>query len=373
MLCSWVPLNGQILSDFTASGLDGWSTYNEPAGGAPVSVTWSATGGNPGGYIKDQDISIGAWGWFGPSKFRGNLSAYFGCTLSFDLIQDSHLGIMTNYYDVMFFNNSGDTMVYNYTDPASINTWNSFFVPLTGGVGWKYGSSIAGAAPDATTAQITAILSDVKRMRIRAEYSGLTYETDGIDNVLISCAIILPVELIDFKAEVAGAKTSKLTWTTASENNCHGFQIEKSVDFTIFDSIGFIPGNGTTAAAHDYEFYDNNFNTSAYYFLKEVNYEGRKFNSDIVYLKNENSNITTTLIYPNPTTDIIIIAADDANPLLNYVITDYLGNSVARGDVGEYSGLYKESISMQQFPAGIYTVTFNKQYGTDVQRFSLIK
>lgn len=223
-----MTLPAQILSDFTASD-ETWKVYNEPSGGAPgLPINWSATGGNPGGYVFETDISVGAWGWMGPTEFKGDLSAYYDCYLSFDLYQTSHLGIMTNYYDVMIFNTTGDTMVYNYTDPVVINTWLNYIITLNDAAGWKYGSSIAGAAPAATAAQMLAILSDVSKIRIRAEYSGLTYETNGIDNVLISCALLLPVELLEFKAEVAGERVAKLTWSTASENNCNGFQVEKA-------------------------------------------------------------------------------------------------------------------------------------------------
>lgn len=264
-------------------------------------------------------------------------------------------------------------MVYNYTDPVVINTWLNYIITLNDAAGWKYGSSIAGAAPAATAAQMLAILSDVSKIRIRAEYSGLTYETNGIDNVLISCALLLPVELLEFKAEVAGERVAKLTWSTASENNCNGFQVEKSVNFTEFDSIGFIPGNGTTPFTHTYDFYDNNFNTSAYYRIREVNFEGRKFSSDIVYLKNENSNIVTTMVYPNPTSDNIVIIADDVNPVLQYIITDCEGRTLLEAPVESYTGLFKKSISMAQFPSGIYTVTFIKEQGSDTQLFTLAK
>ncbi|MBK9504928.1 MAG: hypothetical protein IPO03_06130 [Bacteroidetes bacterium] len=78
------------------------------------------------------------------------------------------------------------------------NSWVNKIVPLTDVAGWKYGESIAGGAPAATAAQILAILSDVNKIRIRAEFSGLTYETNGLDNVLMTCGFSLPVELLEF-------------------------------------------------------------------------------------------------------------------------------------------------------------------------------
>lgn len=66
------------------------------------------------------------------------------------------------------------------------------------------------------------------------------------------------------------------------------------------------------------------------------------FSSDIVYLKNENSNIITTLVYPNPTSDNIMLIADDVNPVLQYIITDYEGRTITEAHVGPYTDYSKE-------------------------------
>lgn len=374
LLLGIIEGKAQIVSDFTSND-ESWKVYNEPSGGAPyLPIVWSSTGGNPGGYISETDISIGAWGWLAPSEFKGDLSAYYNCYLSFDLREDSHVGLMDSYYDVMICNASGDTMVFNTTyDPLPINTWVNYIIPLTTAAGWKYGSSIAGGAPAVTAAQMTAILGDVSKMRIRAEFSGLTYETNGMDNVMFTCDLLLPVQLTSFSAEAINNKLSRLFWTTESESNCHGFIIEKSVDFVTFDSIGFIEGNGTTSTPHDYEFYDNNFMTSAYYRLREVNYEGRMFSSDIVYLKNAYSNILTTFVYPNPTDDIITIVADDVNRLFRYTVSDLSGRNMMEVPVGDYNGYFTASISMAQYPSGVYIITMEKKDGVDIQKINLIK
>ena len=78
-------------------------------------------------------------------------------------------------------------------------------------------------------------------------------------------------------------------------------------------------------------------------------------------------------MYPNPTSDNIFIVADDVNPVLQYIITDYEGRTILAAPVDSYKGLFKKSVSMAQFPAGIYTVTFIKEQGSDTQLFTLVK
>ncbi|HNA59220.1 MAG TPA: hypothetical protein PLJ43_13910, partial [Chitinophagales bacterium] len=90
LLLGIIEGKAQIVSDFTSND-ESWKVYNEPSGGAPyLPIVWSSTGGNPGGYISETDISIGAWGWLAPSEFKGDLSAYYNFYLSFDLREDSH-------------------------------------------------------------------------------------------------------------------------------------------------------------------------------------------------------------------------------------------------------------------------------------------
>jgi hypothetical protein len=52
----------------------------------------------------------------------------------------------------------------------------------------------------------------------------------------------LPVELASLNGKVVG-NDGLLFWTTASERNNRGFEIEKSTDGVSFEYIGFVKGN----------------------------------------------------------------------------------------------------------------------------------
>ena len=97
------------------------------------------------------------------------------------------------------------------------------------------------------------------------------------------------------------------------------------------------------------------------------------FSSDIVYLKNAYSNILTTFVYPNPTDDIITIVADDVNRLFRYTVSDLSGRNMMEVPVGDYNGYFTASISMAQYPSGVYIITMEKKDGVDIQKINLIK
>jgi hypothetical protein len=70
----------------------------------------------------------------------------------------------------------------------------------------------------------------------------------------------VPVELSSFIAECTG-RIVRLEWTTATETNNVGFEVERAVpalegNAILWQKIGFISGNGTSREEHRYSFED---------------------------------------------------------------------------------------------------------------------
>ncbi len=100
-----------------------------------------------------------------------------------------------------------------------------------------------------------------------------------IDDVLIypfdvSCAVVLPVQLVSFTAERVG-NTSLLQWETASEENNDYFLIERINENGYFVPLGTVDGHGTTSTYNFYSFYDENpLPGTNYYRLRQVDFNG---------------------------------------------------------------------------------------------------
>ena len=115
----------------------------------------------------------------------------------------------------------------------------------------------------------------------------------------------LPVELLSFDAETNG-KTVDVTWTTASERNNAGFDIERGNDGKTFEKIGFVKGSGTTSDKQRYTFTDNTpLSTTAYYRLQQVDFDGSSVSSNIIAIESKNK-AKGVKIYPNPSKDGLI-------------------------------------------------------------------
>ena len=127
-----------------------------------------------------------------------------------------------------------------------------------------------------------------------------------IEDVEVKDQLILPVELTHFKAARKGFN-NQLTWQTASEENNKGFHIEKSVDATNWQVIGFVSGKGTTTGFSNYEFQDKQpWSGLNYYRLKQIDFDGKQEYSEIRSVQNDQSNSRLS-IYPNPSSSLIYI------------------------------------------------------------------
>lgn len=84
----------------------------------------------------------------------------------------------------------------------------------------------------------------------------------------------LPVELSGFSANVSG-NSINLQWTTASELNNYGFEVERKHGKSSWLIVGFVEGAGTTSEFRNYNFIDKDLLSGVYaYRLKQIDLDG---------------------------------------------------------------------------------------------------
>ncbi len=177
-----------------------------------------------------------------------------------------------------------------------------------------------------------------------------------------TCRTLLPVELSSFKA-IYKFPFANLKWRTESELNNDRFEIEKSTDGVNWKFISSIKGKGTTSAANDYEFTDENIiDRITYYRLKQIDFDGEFNYSSIETVIPKNA--LNSLFYPNPANDEIIIAVR-AEKEFHYQIIDQLGRAILKGNNLANSNI----ISIEQLDAGVYVLFVNDTcYGKLIKR-----
>lgn len=111
----------------------------------------------------------------------------------------------------------------------------------------------------------------------------------------------VPVELASFvvfnQNEVVIIK-----WSTESETNNFGFEIQRKQEGANFEKIGFVPGHGTTTVVHNYNYNDIELSAGTYYYrLKQIDHNGSfEFSEVKSVLLDAPSDYTLEHNFPNP-------------------------------------------------------------------------
>lgn len=169
----------------------------------------------------------------------------------------------------------------------------------------------------------------------------------------------LPVELSSFTSNV-NRNIVDLNWSTVSEINNQGFEIErKVVSSTSWSKIGYVEGNGTSNIAHNYKFTDRNISTEKYnYRLKQLDANG---NFTYHNLANEviigvPSKFDISQNYPNPfnpTTKINYDLPFDSK--VSIKLFDMTGREVANiVNAAQTAGYYTVQFNGANMASGIY-------------------
>jgi Secretion system C-terminal sorting domain len=178
----------------------------------------------------------------------------------------------------------------------------------------------------------------------------------------------LPVELIEFKARGFGNK-ALLSWSTASEYNNAGFEIEKSLTGSEFVKIGFVKGSGNSNVILNYNFTDKDFAQTAFYRLKQQDIDGKVDYSRIVQV--EKTKIAAFKVYPNPVgkSNVNIEVVSENNEKLDVTLMDLSGKVIFQNKFEGASSLI--SVPTQDLARGIYFLKI--QSGTNVNTQKIVK
>ncbi|GJQ62872.1 MAG: hypothetical protein SCALA702_19250 [Melioribacteraceae bacterium] len=187
----------------------------------------------------------------------------------------------------------------------------------------------------------------------------------------------VPVELTSFSASVSGSSV-ELSWTTATELNNKGFEIEKNFAGE-WTTIAFVDGNGTTNEINSYNFIDkvDNYEGSIEYRLKQIDFDGTvSFSESIsVEVTSIPSEFNLTQNYPNPfnpTTNITFAIPENGNVKLS--VYNMLGEEIAVLINGyREAGNYEVTFNASALNSGIYLYKIEAGNFVNIKKMMLVK
>jgi len=180
-----------------------------------------------------------------------------------------------------------------------------------------------------------------------------------VDDIGIFMYAAVPVELSSFTAK----ETSEgilISWSTATETNNKGFEIERKNFTGGWENIGSVEGAGTTTGKSDYQFTDSKpYSGINSYRLKQTDFDGTfKIYNSVEVDYTGITEYALTQNYPNPFNPSTVINYQlPQESKVSLKLFDVLGNEVAElvnkeQAAGKYN--YELRITNYELASGVY-------------------
>ena len=168
-----------------------------------------------------------------------------------------------------------------------------------------------------------------------------------------------------------------MRWTTLTEQNNKGFDIERSTDGRTFSTIGFVASKATNGNSNQnisYSFVDDRAANNAYYYrLRQVDLDNKASLSNTIRIKGEKATaLTLSGIYPNPVQEKLNITIDaPTRDQVSLVVTDIYGKQVMQQFVSVETGSNTASFAVNHLSSGTYIIKIISKSNneTSVSRF----
>lgn len=339
-------------------------------------------------------ITTGTWGTTTskfvspPSSFTESPSGNYANNLNITMTLNGDIQLQSVLGAVLTFNSQWDIETdYDYGQILISTNNGTSWIPLAG----QYTNPGTGTFQPAgqplydglqgtwitENIDISAYSGQSIKLRFLFRSDG-SLQKDGwyIDNLKISAYSIVPVELLSFTATSTETDIN-LSWSTGSELNNKGFEVERSNDNKAFYTIGFVEGRGTTTGVSAYNFLDESpVQGISFYRLKQIDFDGTfkhyesvqtDFKPNFTFELNQN--------YPNPFNPSTVINYSIEEEGITIIeIYDVLGSKIySEVNENQKPGKYSFRFDASNLPAGTYIYRLYNNGNTAVKKMMLLK
>ncbi len=222
-----------------------------------------------------------------------------------------------------YINNSGVTI--NYNDPSGSST------ALDNDKSHVWVGTTRVDFTNPTTMAVNNTIQATTASQTLKNFKFLFNNANGnsaiaIDDLEISTGnnVVIPVTLSSFKAKKMEA-ANQLTWTTETEINNKGYDVQRQTSNGSWEALGFVKGTGLPST---YSFEDKTPLSISYYRLRQMDFDGKETLSKVVSVAQSQKG--QVRVSPNPASDKVNISLSNNDGFEATIITvyDLLGKQV---------------------------------------------
>lgn len=195
-----------------------------------------------------------------------------------------------------------------------------------------------------------------------------------LDGVTLNCSLQLPVELVNFRG-TEEKESHLLEWDTQTELNNAFFEIERSRNGSIWQTMERVTGWGNSTIPHSYRYEDKEppFGTT-YYRLRQVDFNGQYEYSETIALRHL-APLKVGKLYPNPSREAVrLVMHSDAPTDISIEVYETGGRMVHSQGATCAEGATSITLQLGDLMAGFYKLVVRDENGgvvgsTALQRF----
>lgn len=177
--------------------------------------------------------------------------------------------------------------------------------------------------------------------------------TDVVYAKTFAATVILPVSWFYTKAEPHNDGVD-ISWATASETNNWKFEVEKSVNQNDWKTIGEVKGMGNSSMINRYRFKDEDRQGTAYYRVKQIDFNGKYSYSQVVTTEGDRNNDEPVIVYSPDELGYLVKGKD----IQQVNVTNMNGETVFNASAGNHVQV------IPSLGAGVYLVQVQTATGT---------
>lgn len=341
---------GVCITGWLSPGPSGISNFNTPSASGSNEIT---TGGANINILVAQFDFNGNFQWARRGGGSGAAAGYGVAVSGSDIYVTGYFRNVANFNNPSAFGSNevqsaGGTLQDMFL--AKYSDTGTFQKAIRGGGSQEdYGWSVAASGSDIYVGGNFRQTANFNNPSASGSNELSTIAIPGDAFVAVYSIAALPIELLSFKGQHT-ERGNLLTWTTASETQNKGFDIETSKDGIRFDKIGFVDGNGTRSQVQNYRFEDSSPLESAgkvvYYRLKQLDFDGNFDYSNIISIYTNSKNLAG--VFPNRGRGIFTLTGVKNIEDETFTIVNSVGQTLPVNiqNNGQFD--------MSSFPPGIY-------------------
>lgn len=188
-----------------------------------------------------------------------------------------------------------------------------------------------------------------------------------VDSNCYDAASTFPVGLLYFRANVEEDLSVKLDWATGNEINNSHFEVERSVDAYVFESIATVLGAGNSEVEIQYDARDQQpLPGISYYRLKQTDFDGTYTYHSIIQVNIEETDPYKVRMeaYPNPAVDKVAVTLSASQGMDGKIsVFSLSGQLMLETGFPIRPGVNQKELLLTYLTPGIYVIDVSGKIG----------